>query len=97
MDITSDELKVVNEVVTQLICQNAHSATKIIDAKTVVRATRELFGGRIDRRYCKKVVLTFGRPNFATRQYIKACRKADEPFPVKKVWLKFPPKKRKKK
>ena len=38
--------------------------------------------------------LTVGGPNFEARKFIKMCRKAGEPFPVKKVQLKFWPKKK---
>lgn len=38
-------------------------------------------------------VLTFGRPNYAERKFIKACQKAGEPFPVKRMQFKYYPKK----
>jgi len=41
------------------------------------------------------MVLTIGRPNYAEREFIKLCKKAGEPFPVKKMQLKFYPKKKK--
>lgn len=95
--VTDQELGVIGQVVATLMRENAHTATKILGDKSVVRATRKLLEGRIDHRYAAEVILTFGRPNFKTRQYIKDCRKAGEPFPIRQVWLQFPPKKRKRK
>jgi hypothetical protein len=42
-----------------------------------------------------EVMLTVGRPNYAERQFIRACQKAGEPLPVRKVQLKQWPKKKK--
>ena len=36
-----------------------------------------------------EIVLKIGRPNFRERAFVKACQKAGEPFPVKKVQLRF--------
>ena len=38
--------------------------------------------------------LTIGRPNYLERIFIKKCIKAEEPFPIKKIQLKFYPKKK---
>ena len=40
-------------------------------------------------------VLTVGRPNYESREFIKACKKAGEKFPVRKVQLKYWPKPKK--
>lgn len=40
-------------------------------------------------------VVTIGRPNFLERQFIKSCKRAREPFPVRKIQLKYFPKKKK--
>lgn len=66
-------------------------ATKYLDEKTAVKCTRKL---KFDKRMrSETVVLTVGRPNYAERKFIKLCKKAGEPFPVKKVQLKWWPKK----
>ena len=38
--------------------------------------------------------LTVGGPNYAERQFVKLCQKAGEPFPVRRVQLKFYPTKK---
>ncbi len=85
----------VDQVVNALLGAEAHKATKYVSATHVVRATRKLRRGRIPKRdNGVDIVLTIGRPNYAEREFIKKCRKAGEPIPVKKIQLKFPPKKR---
>lgn len=68
------------------------TATKYIDPKQVARAT---YIFKPDGR-CRRVELrvTYGAPNYRERQFIKDCKRAGEPFPVRKVQLKPWPKKR---
>jgi hypothetical protein len=85
----------LDTVVRTLDAANARSATAYISPRRILRATRRLYGGRIDRRRATdEILITIGRPNYAERQFIKVLKKAGEPFPVKKVQLKFPPKKK---
>lgn len=37
------------------------------------------------------IVLTIGEPNYEGRKFVKRCLAAGEPFPVKRVQLKFWP------
>lgn len=41
------------------------------------------------------IELSFGVPNYKERIFIKAASRAKEPFPIKKVQVQMPPKKRK--
>lgn len=85
-----------SKLIATLIASKAHIATKYLSPKEIIRATRVLCKGRIDLRHNTEIVLTIGRPNYREREFIKACRKDGEPFPVKKIQLKYPPNKRKK-
>jgi len=68
----------------------AIKATKYYDEKTVVRASRKLFGGKIDKRSrITEILFKIGYPNFEERVFIKKCKKVNEPFPIKKIQLKF--------
>lgn len=68
------------------------TAFKVIDEKTVVKASwRFKPNGRNSR---EEMVVTFGAPNYEAREFIKKCKKAGEPFPVKKVQLRAYPKKK---
>ncbi len=42
----------------------------------------------------RDLVVKVGVPNYLETRFIKACKKAGEPLPVKKVQLKFWPKKK---
>lgn len=72
------------------MCANpARSAVKYISDKEVVKATRI---SKPDKRDVQThILLTIGRPNYAERKFVKLCKKAGEPFPVKKVQLKLYP------
>lgn len=73
-------LRVVNEVLGD---PTVKRATRIVSPKLTVVATRRFKHNRRNSR--EELVLTIGRPNYAARQLIKACVKAGEPFPVKKL------------
>lgn len=86
----------VSQVVSALVSTGAHRAVKIVSPSFVVRATRKLVQGKVPRRGNIEAVLTIGRPNYRERKFIKLCQKAGEPFPVRKVQVKHPPKPKRK-
>lgn len=62
-------------------------ATYYRTPNAITRCTRQF---PIDRRCSRETFLvSIGKPNYYERRFIKACLKAGEPFPVKKVQLKF--------
>ena len=63
-------------------------ATKYVSENFVITATRKRYGGKILKRNNVDIVLKIGRPNFAEREFIKDCKKAGEPFPIKKIQIK---------
>ena len=69
-------------------------ATYYISPTLVVKATRH---NKIDKRSRhESFVVSFGRPNFLERRFIKQCVKAGQSFPVRKIQLRGWPVKRKK-
>jgi hypothetical protein len=86
---------VVSEVVNALLTNGAKTATAYLSPKHVVRASIRLIKGKLPPKHSKtvEVLVTIGAPNYAAREFIKTCKKAGEPFPVKKIQLKFPVKK----
>ena len=75
-------------LVTDLIFEtNAKKATKYLSRTEVVKATRRHKRRKNERTV--EMVLTFGKPNYAERQFIKRAIAAGEPFPVKRALLKF--------
>lgn len=65
----------------------ARKATVFQSPKLIIRATRRF--KKSGRNTRDEVLLTFGAPNYAERKFIKACQKAGEPLPVRKVQLKW--------
>lgn len=67
-------------------------ATVFLNDRMVVKATRQR---KMDRRdQSATFLLTLGRPNFVERRFIRLCKQAGEPFPVKKVRIQYWPKKK---
>lgn len=87
-------MNAVAEVVRTVINAKAHKATKYLSDREIVRATRRLVRGKIPNSKNIELILTIGRPNYAERKFIKLCKKASEPFPVRKVQVKPAPKRR---
>jgi len=79
-----------NAVVEALLEADAAQAVKYVSARETIQATRIRYGGRVCRHAPIEIRITVGRPNYLARRFIKACRKAGEPFPVKRVQLRYP-------
>lgn len=76
---------VIGKVVRTLLEGQAAKVTAYLSPQLTVKASRVLFGRKIDKRDRRADVrLTVGVPNYAERRFIKACLAAGEPFPVKK-------------
>lgn len=69
---------------------NLISATAYISTKLIARLIRKRTNKKFDKRdNSSNFSLTVGRPNYLEREFIKSCKKANEPFPIKKIQLKF--------
>ena len=79
-------LKAVNEVVHWLQ-GDVYSAAKYLSSTLVVRAVRKRYSGKLMKGNAE-ISLVIGKPNYEQREFIKDCKKAKEPFPVKKVQIK---------
>lgn len=64
-----------------------YRATKFLSEELVVKVTR-CHKRRVRGRTATSV-LTVGKPNYAERQFIRLCKKAGEPLPVRKVQVKI--------
>lgn len=75
-----------------LLRSNARSATVYLSEDERVTATHV---HRPDRRArATTISVTFGKLNYAGREFVKACKRAKEPLPVRRVQFKLWPKKR---
>lgn len=93
-DFVDGDKRVINAVrdtVFEVLAYRADGhvrrATKYLSPNMAVTAT---YRGKRDKRNSRDViVLKIGAPNYLERKFIKACAKAGEPFPVRKVQLRF--------
>ena len=69
--------------------KDAKSAIKYLSDKLVVKAAWHNKPKANNRG--ETMVVTFGKPNYREMAFIKNLKKAGEPFPVKKIQLKFYP------
>lgn len=66
------------------------TAIKIIDEKTIVKATWRF---RPDNRKSREeMIVTMGAPDYRTAAFIKSCKKAGVHFPVTKIQFRPYPK-----
>lgn len=90
-------MKVYAQVIAAVLAAKAHRAVKYLSPTHIVRATR-----RGARKRCPslrdnvEVLVTVGRPNYLEARFIKACKKAGEPFPVRRIQLQHFPKRHRK-
>lgn len=82
-------LAAVSKVLQAIEGSKAYNAAVYLSDKLVVRASRPRLRGRVVKEANLGVVLTVGKPNYRQREFIKTLKKTGEPFPVKKVQLKF--------
>lgn len=96
MIITRKEITQLERGVVQVFQSTmgwgARKATVYVNEKLVVRATRRMKPDARAKRV--EMVLTYGAPNFVERRFIRLCKKAGEPLPVKKSQVKWWPKKK---
>lgn len=81
-----------SKVIAALIDGNCKTATRYLDDKTVVRATWRNKPSNQNKR--EEIVVTYGCPNYLEVKFIKDCKTAGVSFPVKRIQLKFYPKKK---
>jgi hypothetical protein len=82
----------ISQTVEVLLLNKAKRTTKYISEKLVVSAQRKSWGNKIDGRdRTTEIVMKIGAPNYLEREFIKKAKKAGEPFPIKKVQIKFFP------
>lgn len=80
--------KLFSRLVQALIVTGAYKATQYLSETEVAKATRRRYGGKLRNKGPLEILFTMGRPNYEEREFIKKCKKAGEPFPVKKIQLK---------
>ena len=75
----------IDSLVDHCCLPGVRRATRYVTPDSVIKCTRQR---PMDRRCSRETYLvSFGKPNYYEKRFIKACLKAGEPFPVKKVQL----------
>lgn len=75
----------IDKMIGYLDYTQAHRATHFISEKEIVRVTRRLVGGKIEKNgRTRDYSVTIGKPNYEEREFLNAAKKVGEPFPVKK-------------
>jgi hypothetical protein len=85
----SDSLRRV--VLALIYTSTIRSATIYVSPTLSVKATRK-FRSRKNEASAE-MVLTIGRPNYEGRAFVKKCKAAKEPFPIKRIQFRFWPQK----
>lgn len=73
-------------LVMMVLSRGYRRATKYLSPTQVITCCARWKPSR--RARSTELVIKIGRPNYAEREFIKACQKAGEPFPVRKIQLK---------
>lgn len=79
----------IAQVIRVLLKTGARKATKFLSDRETVKVSRTWKPDRRSRS--QTLVVTMGRPNYAEREFLKKCRRAGEPVPVKRVQIKHYP------
>lgn len=77
----------VARVVEACLEMGARRATVYLAPTTIVRATHR--HKPHSRERTTELVLTIGAPNARERSFIRSCKRAGEPFPVRKIQLQW--------
>ena len=77
-----------HRLLAEIAILGAKQAIKYFSPSFVMKAT--LVGEH--RRRGSSVLITYGKPNYTERKFIKAALKDGEPFPIETVQVKFPKK-----
>lgn len=78
-----------NAIIAAVLQPQVYRATKYVSPTQVLKATRRRFNGKLHNGRARRetLLLTLGQPNYRERQYIKLCKQAHEPFPIRKIQL----------
>jgi hypothetical protein len=63
--------KACGEVVNLILTEGAYKATKYLNSKLTVKATRKKYKGKVSKSENADIVVTIGKPNYEEREYLK--------------------------
>jgi hypothetical protein len=78
------------ELAEAILEVGAIQAVKYYSPKLRVKATRRIFGGKIRKNEGDiEILFSIGSLNYAEWKFAKKAKEAGEPFPIKKLQLKW--------
>lgn len=83
--------RAIAKTIRAVLKSGARVGTTYVSATQTVRVSRRTMAYSGTKKFSRgtiELAVTVGKPNYTQRNFIKACRKAGEPFPVRKVQLK---------
>lgn len=87
---TQTGYQVASKLLEHLTESKAYKATAYLSEKFVMKMTVKRHKGQMPKASDgMDIAFTIGKPNVDEREFIKKCKKVGEPFPVKKIQLKF--------
>jgi hypothetical protein len=90
--LRSAAAQATSSVIKALLHSDAKKASVYLSEKLVVSACRRF---KADRRSTREdYVLKIGTPNYRERAFLRTCRAAGQPLPVRRVQLQAWPRKR---
>jgi len=82
--------KIFDQLAEAILEAGAIQAVKYYSPKLRIKATRRIFGGKIRKNEGNiEILFSIGRLNYAELKFAKQAKKAGEPFPIKKLQLKW--------
>lgn len=76
--------------IAEILLTGGKKATKYFSEREVLKGTRITFKRARGKQSRTGLLFTVGVPNYAERQFIKKAKKAGEPFPIKKIQIRWP-------
>jgi hypothetical protein len=80
----------IDKMIAQLEAERTIKTVTYFESPThTEKVTRQFKLFKNDRS--ATYIVTIGKPNYAEREFVKKCKQSGEPFPVKRLQLKFYP------
>lgn len=85
-----ERVAVFSELAGRILVGGAYKATKYLNEKLTIKATRKRYGGKVLQGKSVDIVFTVGKPNYEEREMIKKFKKSGLAFPIKNIYEKYP-------
>lgn len=85
-----ERVAVFSELAGRILVSGAYKATKYLNEKLTIKATRKRYNGKVLQGKAVDIVFTVGKPNYEEREMIKKFKKSGLAFPIKNIYEKYP-------